>query len=218
MKVLVICASDDEFNGYKKELSSYKLSKLYGLDFLRSWVKGAVVYVLKTGIGKVAAASATALILSRKKFDLIINAGLAGCPFKDVAPGTVFICNKFIENDFDLTPLGVPANVPVSTSGNFLFLYGGDSHKNSTLLTSDRFLTSFTKEQLDTGFSVCDMEGAAVVRVREMLAPDSRLLVLKTVSDNGSSEEYNSNLSLCSSLASRVVKIISSLHSFLFRV
>ncbi len=63
------------------------------------------VIAVSCGIGKVAAATAAAFLISDEKADCIFNIGLSGA-VSGLHEGEIALGSSFVECDFDLTPVG----------------------------------------------------------------------------------------------------------------
>lgn len=126
------------------------------------------------GIGKVNAAAA-AMFLIDGGCDLILNFGLSGGP-AGVKRGQLVFPDRFLEYDFDLTPLGYKlCEKPGQT-----YVYNADKslictlenkcniNRSSAAVCGDRFVSSSAdREFLINTFSAssCDMETAAIASV-----------------------------------------------------
>lgn len=136
---------------------------------------GNVIIAVLCGVGKVNAAGATASLICKEKPDCIINFGLSGA-ISGVYKDELVIGTKFIEHDFDLTPLGYK---PGEKSQRVSFyepdkeLYEKFTKKFSSLnpcvfVTGDMFVSSNEKKDFiikNFGGGCCDMESAAVASV-----------------------------------------------------
>lgn len=146
------------------------------------------------GIGKVNAAMATQLLISRCHPDLILNVGVAGC-FKNVAIGTMILAERFVQHDVDTTgcgdPIGLVSTVNVvsfSTDGidvakkaldrvGVAFLCGTGATGDWFAKGGDR--ACWIRETFDPLF--VDMEGGAVAQV--CYRNRVRFMAIKSVSD-----------------------------------
>lgn len=156
---------------------------------------------VKCGIGKVNAASATAFLISDKKADFILNAGLSGAVHslkrEDMVAG-----ESYVECDYDLSAIGYPLGVKpdgqnyIYTADEKLLSYALESHgiKKAKTGTGDIFLTDSTKKKLfyDTfGVEAFDMETAAIASVCDKCGVP--MLSLRKISDDAddcSVEDY----------------------------
>lgn len=151
------------------------------------------------GIGKVNAATLAAFTAAEFSVDLIVNAGLSGGLLNSPVGQTV-IGDKFIEYDFDLTPLGYePAEKPgqkyiYTADGSYvsdLKLYF--ACESVTCVTGDRFVNdSHTADNLVARFGAgcCDMETAAIASVCNDF--DIPFACIRRISDSGDEKQYSS--------------------------
>lgn len=129
------------------------------------------------GIGKVNAAAA-AMFLVQNGCKMLLNAGLSG-GVGGVSRGELMLCTRYIEYDFDLSPLGYkPAEKPSQK-----YIYDSDEalceyfenkfslKKKGMAVTGDRFVSDEqTRKYLVGEYSAmsCDMETAAIASVCDM--------------------------------------------------
>lgn len=138
--------------------------------------------VVFTGIGKVNAAIALTRALQRQRPRLIVNLGSAGS--QRYGKGEVVCCNRFVQRDMDVTPLGfaryetplsqipvvlehglVQPGVPLGICGS------GDS---------------FETGHLEAPYDVVDMEAYVLARIA--LDEGIPLLCLKYISDDAGND------------------------------
>ena len=198
LKIGVVVADGEEFKPLKETAQKIgatgydclnKDGVLFSIDG-----KADVAAVL-CGVGKVNAAAVTAALL-KDGCDIILNYGLSG-GISGVCRGETVIANRFMEHDFDLTPLGYkPCEKPDQK-----YIYDADSRltaafaraipeiKAGTAVCGDRFICSeedriFFKENF--GAMSCDMETAAVASVCDMC--DVPFASLRRISDDAGDE------------------------------
>lgn len=158
-----------------------------------------IVHTILCGIGMVNAAAA-ATFLATEKCDIILNTGLSG-GISGIAKNELMIGNKYIEHDFDLTPLGYePCQKPLQN-----YVYSGDDDlinlfseicpaiKVGVAASGDSFISdNLKKEFLKNTFNAmsCDMESAAVAYVCENA--DIKYLALRRISDDAGDDATSS--------------------------
>ncbi len=155
------------------------------------------------GIGKVNAAVAASFV--SKGYDLIINTGLSG-GFDGVKKYDLMVGTKFVEHDFDLTPIGykrgqkpgeeifsnADAELIEDITNKYPFIKAG------VFATGDCFVCS--KEQHDTinsEFSpiACDMESAVIANIANRYnVPFVSLRMVSDGADDDSAEYYTDTL------------------------
>ncbi len=150
------------------------------------------IIAVKCGIGKVNAAAATAYLISDKKADIILNAGLSGAVAnlkrEDMVAG-----ESYVECDYDLTAIGKALGEKCDGQPHILYAdkkllsYALESKgiKSAKLGTGDIFLTDGVKKKLfyDTfGVEAFDMETGAIASVCQKA--EIPMLSLRKISDD----------------------------------
>ncbi|MBK4989400.1 5'-methylthioadenosine/S-adenosylhomocysteine nucleosidase family protein [Pseudomonas sp. S36] len=135
-----------------------------------------------TGIGKVNAAITLTRAITRHRPRLIVNLGSAGS--KRHGKGTVVCCNRFVQRDMDVTPLGF-ARYETPFSDTPVVLEHGMAISGLPLEacgTGDNFEVSHG----DAPYDVVDMEAyvLALIARRENIP----FVCLKYISDDAGSE------------------------------
>lgn len=176
-KIGFVIADDSEFAPVQKYCdnnggeSYVRRSK----NYCRFDCGGTQIVAVLCGTGKVNAAAATAALIETENPDCIINFGLSGA-VNGVMKGEIMLGSRFVEYDFDLTPLGYKIGVkpqPVYIYEASERLCGLFSAKYSDIrrgvfATGDRFVTDDDLRQLlidEFGANCCDMETAAIASV-----------------------------------------------------
>ncbi len=198
LKIGVVVADSEEFAPLKEEATEigctpYNPLKKDGVRFI--FENGAEILAVLCGVGKVNAAAVTAALLA-DGCDIILNYGLSG-GISGVRRGETVIADRFMEHDFDLTPLGYkPCEKPDQK-----YIYNADRRlvsafrraipeiKSGTAVCGDRFICSekdriFFKENFDA--MSCDMETAAIASVCDMR--DVPFVSLRRISDDAGDE------------------------------
>lgn len=198
LKIGVVVADSEEFAPLKEEATEigctpYNPLKKDGVRF--TFENGAEIFAVLCGVGKVNAAAVTAALLA-DGCDIILNYGLSG-GISGVRRGETVIADRFMEHDFDLTPLGYkPCEKPDQK-----YIYNADKRlvsafrcaipeiKSGTAVCGDRFICSekdriFFKENFDA--MSCDMETAAIASVCDM--GDVPFVSLRRISDDAGDE------------------------------
>lgn len=176
-KIGLVIADDAEFAPVLQisdELGGEKFTR-HGREYCRFFKNGVEFVAIWCKVGKVNAAAMTAALICEEKPECIINFGLSGA-VSGVFKNELVLGTKFIEHDFDLTPLGYelgqkPQEKYIFESDpelNNAILNADDSICKGVCVTGDIFIT--TKEKRDTvvskfGANCCDMETAAIASV-----------------------------------------------------
>lgn len=219
-KILIVCAMQEEIDGiiyndtdFIHEDGIYKLRK----EFYE-------VNIVLGGIGKTSMAFKLGLILSKDKYDLIINVGVAGSISNELTPFDTLIASKVSYYDCDVTAFGYKkgqmASMPLyyEADDEILNLTKKQSLSNikyGLIISGDKFIT---KENLsvdvysdfDNPLAV-DMESGAVAQVSYMAKIP--FLIIRSISDSTSGDgsnkdEYENNLTRASKRAGEIVWMI----------
>lgn len=106
MKIGIIAAMEQEITTLKKQLTGGQQSVVANQTFYEGNIDGMPVVLVQSGIGKVNAAIATALLIDRFKADTVINTGSAGGIGKGLKVGDLVISNELSYNDADARAFG----------------------------------------------------------------------------------------------------------------
>jgi len=175
LKIGIVIADDMEYAPFFKMCGTDK-SYFGRAGHTFSFEKGDKQIEVRSvycGIGKVNAAAA-AMHLIDEGYGILMNAGLSG-GISGVARGELVIGSRFLEHDFDLTPLGIEKGVKPGQD----YIYEADAAlveffsaflgvKSGTMVTGDCFVSdSLLKAELIEKYSAsaCDMETAAIASV-----------------------------------------------------
>ena len=102
MKIGIIGAMELEVQLLREKLQDRKDTELFGFTFHEGRIGSHQVVVLLSGIGKVSAAVATALLINQFKPELIINTGTAG-GLKDTRVYDIILATEVRHHDVDVT-------------------------------------------------------------------------------------------------------------------
>ena len=115
MKAGIIGAMEPEVAILKAALKNSTTSNYGGYEFYQGLLNDTEVVIVQSGIGKVAAALATALLIDKFSPDYVVNTGSAGGFDQSLKVGDVVISSEVRYHDVDLTVFGyeigqLPAN------------------------------------------------------------------------------------------------------------
>ena len=200
IRVGFIICDPDEYKQLKNliisPIKSFKDKGFFGDKFIIEKERHKIeVNTICSGLGKVNAASA-AMYLICNGINVIFNSGYSG-GFVDTKDCNVVIGDKFVEHDFDLTPLGYkPSQKPGQD-----YIWTADSKllnslkafynkaQVGTFVTGDSFICSEEKgRELVNNFSAiaCDMESAAIASVCGRA--NVKFASIRIISDGGNNE------------------------------
>ena len=210
MKLGLVIADDMEFAPVEQKSKLYngQSFNLCGDKAVKfETVCGNIIVAVLCGTGKVNAAGATAALICKERPDCIINLGLSGA-IKGVYKNDIVICDKLLEHDFDLSPLGYEVGVKPQKT----YIYEADKDlferftnkfsaiKPCTFVTGDMFVSSKEKKDyiIDKfGGGCCDMESAAVASVcYKMAVPFVSIRKLSDDADDNAPDTYRESNNL----------------------
>lgn len=210
MKIGLVIADNMEFEPVVEKCKLYGGESYYicgdrAVSF--ETICGNKIVAILCGTGKVNAAGATAALICKERPDCILNIGLSGA-IKGVYKNDIVIGEKFLEHDFDLTPLGY--EVGVKPQPKYIFepdeeLFNRFTSKFSKIkpcvfVTGDMFVSSTEKKEFiinKWGGGCCDMESAAVASVcYKMEMPFLSLRKLSDDADESAAGTYRESNNL----------------------
>ncbi|GKX56322.1 5'-methylthioadenosine/S-adenosylhomocysteine nucleosidase [Leminorella grimontii] len=106
MKVGIIGAMEQEVTLLRSQIENMTTLRRAGCEIYTGRLNGVEVALLKSGIGKVAAAMGTALLLELCRPDAIINTGSAGGLSPSLKVGDIVVSDEVRYHDADVTAFG----------------------------------------------------------------------------------------------------------------
>ena len=106
MKIGIIAAMDEEVAVLRDKIENRQTITLGGSEIYTGQLNGVDVALLKSGIGKVAAAMGTTLLLEHCKPDVVINTGSAGGLASTLKVGDIVVSDEARYHDADVTAFG----------------------------------------------------------------------------------------------------------------
>lgn len=197
-RIGILGAMDEEVALLKASLDDLKETKWKHLTFYEGTLSGIEVILVKCGIGKVAAAIATTVLIEQYAPDAVVNTGSAGGFDKNLNIGDVVIASHVIHHDANLThfgyKLGQCAGMPedfrcdevlIETAKNATSQITEIQSTSGLICTGDAFIGSdeaVAKLREDfPEMKAVEMEGAAIGQVCYML--NTPFLVIRSLSD-----------------------------------
>ena len=182
MKIGIIGAMDEEVSILKSAMNNVITTKVAGCEFYQGDLNGKQVILTKSGIGKVAAAVATTLLLEKFSPDTVINTGSAGGFDPALNVGDIVISTEVRFHDVDLTAFGYEigqmAQLPAAFEATPALIDVAEQAANTLpglniikglIGTGDIFMADPTKAEIArTNFptmAACEMEAAAIAQV-----------------------------------------------------
>ena len=106
MKIGIIGAMEEEVTLLRDKIENRQTHSVGGSEIYTGQLHGVDVALLKSGIGKVAAAMGAALLLERCQPDAIINTGSAGGLAPTLNVGDIVVSDEARYHDADVTAFG----------------------------------------------------------------------------------------------------------------
>ena len=106
MRVGVIGAMEQEVKLLREQIENCEIVSRGGCEIYTGKINGVDVALLKSGIGKVAAAIGTTLLLEHFRPDVVINTGSAGGLDAKLNVGDIVVSTEVRYHDADVTAFG----------------------------------------------------------------------------------------------------------------
>lgn len=106
MKIGIVAAMEQEVIALVKDLDNQVIIKKANQTFYDGKISGREVTIVQSGIGKVNAAIAAALLIEIFYVDAVVNTGSAGGIGKDLSVGDLVVSTKLAYNDADARVFG----------------------------------------------------------------------------------------------------------------
>jgi adenosylhomocysteine nucleosidase len=119
MPIALVSALTEELQTLLCLLDAPSVDHHAGRAFHRGRLDGHDVVLVLSGIGKVAAATTTTLLIERHEAELIIFTGVAGGLSPTVSIGDVVIARELLQHDLDASPLFPRHEVPLTGRSRF---------------------------------------------------------------------------------------------------
>ena len=198
MKIGIIGAMDEEVSILKAKLQNIETTIIAGCEFYQGELNGKNVILTKSGIGKVAAAVATTLLLERFQPDIIINTGSAGGYDTNLNVGDIVISTEVRFHDVDLTAFGYEIGQmaqlpPAFEADKKLIKVAQDAAQTikdlnitqGLICTGDIFMADPKKAEIARNnfptMAACEMEAAAIAQVCHQF--DVPFVIIRSLSD-----------------------------------
>jgi adenosylhomocysteine nucleosidase len=198
MKIAILGAMDEEVKLIKESLNHLQEVAYAHVVFFTGELHGHEIVLVKCGIGKVASAVATTMIIDKFDPDFVVNTGSAGGFDKELNIGDIVISNAVTHHDVDLTVfgyvLGQCAGMPENYVCNEQLIEAAEKSakqiegvkvKKGLVCSGDSFVGSdelalATLQKFPSMIAV-EMEGAAIAQTAYLLGIP--FLVIRSLSD-----------------------------------
>lgn len=197
-RIAVVSAMREELHALHDDfLPDACVERVAGRDFHLGTLHGRPALLVLSGIGKVAAATTTALLLDRFEVGAVLFTGVAGGLREGVAVGDVVIGDALLQHDMDASPIFPRWEVPLTGRARFdadaawserlarAAQASGHAVHRGLIVSGDRFVSTSAESValralLPEALAV-EMEGAAVAQVCHDFARP--FAVMRTISD-----------------------------------
>lgn len=212
MKAGIIGAMEPEVAILKDKLTQAETFTHGGYTFYQGQLNGSDVVIVQSGIGKVAAALATAVLIDKFSPDYVVNTGSAGGFDQSLKVGDLVISSEVRYHDVDVTAFGyeigqLPGNpaayIPhkrlveaakigartlTSESGSSIQVLEGLITTGDTFMTADDDIAK-ARKNFPTMAAV-EMEGAAIAHTCHQFS--TPFVVIRSMSDIAGKESPTS--------------------------
>ncbi|MBR4857958.1 MAG: 5'-methylthioadenosine/adenosylhomocysteine nucleosidase [Clostridia bacterium] len=220
----VIGAMHIEVETIKSLMENKSAEKIGGVEFVKGTLHGREIVIAVCGIGKVAAAMCTQIMILKYSPECIINTGVGGSLSTSLAIGDIAVAESLVQHDMDTSPLGDPVglisglnlvNIPADKRVGEILLKGIETLDNvkgmtGVIASGDQFIASEERKKFITdnfGAIVCEMEGASIAQV--CFSNGVPFGVVRAVSDcaDGSSHmDYGEFLPVAAANAAKLIE------------
>lgn len=223
MKIGIIGAMEIEVNALIRSMKGPKVTTFSMIDFYEGEIDGVWCVVVRSGIGKVAAAVCAQTMILRFAPDLIINTGVGGALASALCPGDIVISSRAVQYDMDTSPLGDPVGL-ISGINQIYFdadqkaaeelekiaVRLGNAVVRGTVCSGDRFVASVEeKNRILSHFpdgAACEMEGAAIAHTCYLSGVP--FVIVRAISDSADGSSHVDYMSFLADAAQRSYEIV----------
>ncbi len=214
-KIGMIVAMDKELKEYFMKLGRVSNMSDEVYNVWSAEVDYKELYIIKSGIGEIAAAAATQYLITKYNVDIVINFGICGKLSSQLKLLDTVVVKSVVHYQFDLSE--IDGTAPGVYMGNSPFI-NADENLIERLLKIDANLKSVVcasgdifvakkedKERLikDFGADICEMECAAILIT--CLKNKKDCLIIKSISDDCDEMDFNT---YCELAAQKYVEIV----------
>ena len=192
--IAIIGAMEEEVAYFKANMDILETITKASFTFLVGSFSSKKIVVVKSGIGKTAAAVCTQCVIDTFNPSFIINTGIAGSLNDSLEIGDVVVGAEISYHDVDVTAFGyvknqIPGAAVLFKSSNNLskiaFKFGA---KKGKIATGDSFIADDSlkiKIKDETNADLVDMESASIAHTATLNG--ANFIIIRSVSDKASS-------------------------------
>jgi adenosylhomocysteine nucleosidase len=224
----IIAPSTDECAPIQENYRRIDAESIQGLTFFKGVLNGRPIVLVRCGVGKVNAASATTLLIERYRPSGILMIGIAGALSADVHPGDVVIAKacvqhdqgllgddgwraKALESPIDATiePSEYPADRALLASAEQACVAPNTKIVTGTVATGDVFVSSSRgRAIIRTQFKAdaVDMESGAAAQVCwQQSVPFLAIRGITDMANNNAADDVRANFRRAANSAASIV-------------
>lgn len=222
MKIGIIGAMAQEVEILLSKMDDPRLTEIAGCKIYEGKINGVNVALLQSGIGKVAAAVGTTLLLQIAKPEMVINTGSAGGLNSKLNVGDIVISSEVRHHDVDVTAFGyekgqLPANPAAFIAEQELVDLARDEAEKAGLnavtgliCSGDQFINGaapLARIRADfPNVAAVEMEAAAIAQVCHAFnLPFVVVRAISDVADKESHLSFDEFLPLAAEKSSKIV-------------
>lgn len=220
----IIGAMEQEVATLRQQLLNLETTRLGNCIFYTGELSNCRVVLVQSGIGKVASAVATTLMIQHFAPNAVINTGSAGGFDPELDVGDIVISSEVRHHDVDVTAFGyelgqvpqmpaafLPHDLLVRAAEQSIANLGFCKTKKGLITTGDSFICdperiAIMRQQFPTMLAV-EMEGAAIAQSCYML--NTPFVVIRSLSDiagKESPQSFEAYLEVAAKNSSAMVK------------
>ncbi|MFC4702038.1 5'-methylthioadenosine/adenosylhomocysteine nucleosidase [Glaciecola siphonariae] len=198
MKIAIIGAMEEEVQLIKDKLQDGKTISVSHLETHVGHIRNHEIFLVQSGIGKVASALAASLLIHQFNPDLVINTGSAGGFDPDLNIGDIVIADSLMYHDVDVSHFGyAPGQVPAMPKQYVADAYASGvameaaktlsniKVKTGLICSGDSFIGSDEAaakiREAFPAMKAVEMEGASIAQTCHMM--DTSCVVVRSLSD-----------------------------------
>ncbi len=158
LRFAIVAALDEELRTLHAALLAAVTEHHAGRAFHRGRLDGHEVVLVRSGIGKVAAAATALLLADRYGVDALVLTGVAGALAPGIAVGDVIVARELLQHDMDASPLFPRHEVPLTGRSRF----PTDVDLGDALVTAARTALAAERIGLDSSFAALGIDNPRV--------------------------------------------------------
>ena len=189
----VIGAMPEEITLLKSRMTDVTSEKVAGLEIFTGNLHGKKVVLTQSGMGKVAAAAATQLLITKYGIDAIMFSGIAGNMTSKIGVGDVVVSKEVTYHDAEISMINqhYPNMDSYFADENMISAASRACEETSTtyivgkIATGDKFIGETEQKNAIAAFcnpDCVEMEGAAIAHIA--CKNDTPFVIIRAMSDN----------------------------------